>query len=286
MTYRGDPPGPRMSAPGSAPRPRLIPSRIPVGDTELECVWMELDEAARPTLVFLHEGLGSVSMWRDFPARLCLSTGCNGLMYSRAGYGNSSPLAGARGVEFMHNEAQSVLPLVLAAFSIERPVLIGHSDGGSIALIYSALHAERALATIVLAPHIMVEAFSLREIRAARVAFEQGDLRARLARHHADVDGAFYGWNNIWLDPAFGAWSIEDLLGSIRAPLLAVQGFDDPYGTMLQIDGIRARVPRATLLKLPHCGHAPHRDQPETVLREVMAFLEMAGTHNPASRPE
>lgn len=245
-----------------------------LGPLRIEYRWVGPD--AGPVLVFLHEGLGSVSAWKDFPARLCEATGHRGLVYSRPGYGHSTPRAKDErwGVDFMHRQAQQVLPGLLQTLGVEAPyALLGHSDGGSIALIHAALFPDKVSHAIVMAPHIGVEAFGLKSIREARQAYEQGDLRRRLARHHADVDSAFHGWNDIWLDPAFEAWSIEALLPRIRCAVLAIQGFDDPYGTMWQVDGIAARVENTRVLKLPECGHAPHRDQPQAVIAAAQEFL-------------
>ncbi len=240
---------------------------------EIQCI---AGPAQQPTLVFLHEGLGSVALWRDWPARLCERLGCAGLVYSRQGYGQSAPRPEVRGPgrlrpDYMHHEALQVLPALLAQLGIPEPVLVGHSDGGTIALLHAAHHAVSAC--IVLAPHVMVEDVSVRSIEAAREAFEHGPLRARLAPFHADVDGAFWQWNDIWLSPDFRSYDIRQEIASIRAPLLAIQGEDDPYGTLAQIDDIAKAVPHAQLLKLPQCGHSPHRDQPEAVARAMGDFL-------------
>jgi pimeloyl-ACP methyl ester carboxylesterase len=238
-----------------------------------------------PTLVFLHEGLGSVRMWRDWPARLCAQLGCAGLVYSRQGYGQSEPVPDVRGPsgqkegrrhgrllpDYMHCEAFEVLPALLRALGIERPVLLGHSDGGTIAL----LHASRSEVSgcIVMAPHVMVEPLSLQAIALARQAFEQGALRERLTPFHANVDCAFWQWNEVWLSPAFANFDIRADLPGIKAPLLAIQGEDDPYGTLAQIEDIAQAVPHTRLLTLPACGHAPHRDQPQAVEHAVTDFM-------------
>jgi pimeloyl-ACP methyl ester carboxylesterase len=238
-----------------------------------------------PSLVFLHEGLGSVALWRDWPAQLCAQLGCSGLVYSRQGYGLSSTTPDARGPsrtengqrhgrllpDYMHREALEVLPALLQAMHIERPVLLGHSDGGTIALI----HASRfdVASCVVMAPHVMVEDVSIQAITAAREAFENGPLRQRLAPYHADVDCAFWQWNDVWLSEAFRSFDIRPELGSIRAPLLAIQGENDPYGTMAQIDEIARAVPQTQRLKLPGCGHSPHRDQPEAVMQALQTFI-------------
>jgi len=235
--------------------------------------------ANAPLLVFLHEGLGSLSAWREFPDRLCAEVGLRGLVYSRAGYGGSTPRPHATRwrPDFMHVQAREVLPALLDALGVDTrtspPWLFGHSDGASIALIYAATFPERVTGVIAAAPHLFVEDLSVRSIERARDVYRSTDLRERLARHHADVDSAFWGWNDIWLDPAFRDWNIEALLASIRCPLLAAQGYDDEYGTMAQIDRITLGAPQVQLLKLAACGHAPHRDQPEALIAATTAFI-------------
>ena len=242
----------------------------------IECQWVGDAASPRPPLVFLHEGLGSVSMWRDFPARLCQALVRRGLVYSRPGYGRSTPRAPDErwGLDFMHRQADELLPALLAALGVgARYALFGHSDGGSIALLHAAHRPQRVEAAVVLAPHILVEAFGLASIRQARQQYQGGDLRQRLARHHDDVDSAFYGWNDIWLAPEFPRWDIRAELPTIQCPVLAIQGVDDVYGSMAQIDGIAAAVPGTALLKLPACGHSPHRDQPEAVIAACQDFF-------------
>jgi pimeloyl-ACP methyl ester carboxylesterase len=248
--------------------------RVPI-----EHAWIAPDRIDAPLWVFLHEGLGSVSMWRDFPARLCDALGVRGLVYSRPGYGRSGTLQPELvwAPDFMHEQAHAVLPALLSALDVDaahdKPWLLGHSDGGSITLLYAARFPGRVAGVVVLAPHIEVEDLSVASIEAARVAFETTDLRQRLARHHDDVDRAFMRWNRIWLDPAFRAWSIADEIGAIRCPLLAIQGLDDEYGTLAQIRGIRERVPQTRLLELPDCRHSPHRDQPQAVIDAVHTLM-------------
>ena len=238
-----------------------------------------------PVLVFLHEGLGSVAMWRDWPTQLCARLGCQGLVYSRQGYGQSDAVPDVRGPsaqaagqrhgrllpDYMHREALEILPALLQALDIERPVLLGHSDGGTIALI----HASRfdVAGCVVMAPHVVVEDISVKAITAARDAYQNGPLRQRLEPYHADVDCAFWQWNDVWLSDTFRPFDIRPELGGICAPLLAIQGEADPYGTMAQIDDIARAVPQTQLLKLAHCGHSPHRDQPEAVAQAVQAFM-------------
>ena len=232
--------------------------------------------AGRAPLVFLHEGLGSVAQWRDWPARLCAATGRAGWLYSRRGYGRSSPIPDVRGAgrlqpDYMHREALQVLPRLLAALGLERPVLVGHSDGATIALIHAAHHPVAACA--VLAPHVIVEDISVSSIAQVRQAYESGPLRERLARFHQDVDSAFWQWNDVWLSPAFRAFDIRAECQAITAPLLAIQGLDDEYGTLAQVHDLQRAVPRAQVLELPDCGHSPQRDQPEAVNEAIAAFL-------------
>jgi pimeloyl-ACP methyl ester carboxylesterase len=224
-------------------------------------------------LVMLHEGLGSVSMWREFPEQLARATGCRTLVYSRHGYGGSSPLNAPRGQDYMHEEARTWLPAILERLEIRRPVLFGHSDGASIALIHAATPGSDVAGIIALAPHVKVEELTVRSIAAAKAAYLETDLRARLSRHHADVDSTFWGWNRIWLDPAFRNWNIEALLPSIRCPILAIQGEDDEYGTMEQVASIGRAVANSTMLALPACRHSPHRDRPQDVLRAAREFV-------------
>jgi pimeloyl-ACP methyl ester carboxylesterase len=241
----------------------------------IEYQWVGTDKRAAPVLVFLHEGLGSVAMWRDFPQRLCDAVGARGLVYSRPGYGRSTPRAAEERWEpnFMHRQAREVLPALLAALQVERPWLFGHSDGGSIALLHAAMFPDALRGAIVLAPHILVEDVSVRSIQQAREAYLNTDLRQRLGRYHEDADSAFWGWNDIWLAPGFRDWSIEEEISAITCPLLAIQGLDDEYGTLEQIRGIQRRVPQAQLLEVPECGHSPHKDQPEAVIEAVKAFM-------------
>jgi pimeloyl-ACP methyl ester carboxylesterase len=229
----------------------------------------------RAPVVFLHEGLGSVAMWRDWPKEVCEATGRAGYVYSRRGYGKSQSIrdvrdAGRLAPDYMHREALDVLPELLAKLGVEFPVLLGHSDGGTIALLHAAHFPVRAC--VVMAPHVTVEDISVRSIEDARDAYAAGGLRSRLARYHDDVDTAFWQWNDIWLDPAFRAFDIRAECRRIQAPLLAIQGADDPYGTLAQIDEI---VPAGPMRRevLAQCGHSPHKDQPEAVKDLVARFL-------------
>jgi pimeloyl-ACP methyl ester carboxylesterase len=243
----------------------------------IEHAWIAPERTDARLVVFLHEGLGSLSMWRDFPQRLCDAAQVRGLVYSRPGYGRSTPRAAeeAWGLDFMHRQAHEVLPALQRALGInDPPWLFGHSDGGSIALLHAAKFNDRTAGAIVVAPHILVEDVSVSSIEKARTAYRDTDLRQRLARHHDDPDSAFWGWNDIWLHPPFKQWSIEREIASITCPLLAVQGVNDEYGTLEQIRGIAHRLPKTRLLELENCGHSPHRDQPEKLIAASAAFLQ------------
>ncbi|MGZ5886925.1 MAG: alpha/beta fold hydrolase [Ramlibacter sp.] len=236
-----------------------------------------LSEGTRAPIVFLHEGLGSVAMWRDWPSSVCAATGRAGIVYSRRGYGQSDAVPDVRSkgrlaADYMHREAFEVLPELLRVLGIANPVLLGHSDGGSIALLYSSRHPVAAC--VVMAPHVMVEDLSVRSIDEARQAFESGGLRERLKRHHVDVDGAFWQWNDIWLSGAFRSFDIRPDCHRIRCPVLALQGLDDPYGTLRQVEEIAPTAGRFELDAVPDCGHSPHRDQPHRVTARISAFLE------------
>ncbi len=244
--------------------------------TRLEYALIDAVRIDAPLIVFLHEGLGSVAMWKDYPETLCAAAGARGLVYSRRGYGRSTPRSSMQKwpVGFMHDEAHTVLPALFEQLGIgDPPWLFGHSDGASIALLYASAFPERVAGVVAVAPHVFVEDVSLASIEQARIAYTRSHLRHRLARYHDDPDSAFYGWNDIWLDPAFREWNIEDCLPRIRCPLLAVQGEDDVYGTMAQVDAIARHVPQASVLKLAGCGHSPHRDQPAALTAAVAAFV-------------
>ena len=224
-----------------------------------------------PTLVLLHEGLGSIGLWRDFPERLAAATGLPAFVYSRAGYGESDPAPMPRPVRYMHDEA-ALLPEVLSAAGIDDPILVGHSDGASISIIHAG-SGGKARALVLEAPHVFTEEMGLESIAKARDAYERGELRVRLSKYHRDVDAAFWGWNRPWLDPEFRKWNLEEYLPRIAAPILVIQGEDDEYGTRKQVDGIATGARDVEVLMLPRCGHSPHRDQPEETLRGIAAFL-------------
>jgi pimeloyl-ACP methyl ester carboxylesterase len=234
-------------------------------------------------LVFLHEGLGCVAMWRQFPALLCAALKLPGLLYSRAGYGGSQAADLPRTPEFMHHEARVVLPQVLQAAGIRRAILVGHSDGGSIALLHAATGAPQVVASIVMAPHLFVEPITVASIRAISDRFEAGGLRQRLARYHADPVATFRGWADAWLDPVFAAWNIEEEVSRIATPVLALQGRQDEYGTLSQIQRLAALAPHARWVGLDDCGHSPFVDQPQRVIDECLTFVAplMSGRHTP-----
>jgi pimeloyl-ACP methyl ester carboxylesterase len=293
---------------------------------QIEAQWVGVDASPHPVVVFLHEGLGSVAQWRDFPERFCRANGLRGFVYSRPGYGSSTPRATDEhwDTDFMHRQAYEVLPALLRAVGINQPWLFGHSDGGSIALLYAALAGTRAArfggggkstdiggrghatdiggipgisGVVALAPHVFTEEVSVRSIEAVRALYlaadaapaspggangtpngapdgtPQGGLKSRMARYHADPDSAFWGWNDAWLAPGFRAWNIEADIAAIACPLLVVQGEGDEYGTLEQIQRIQRAVPHARCLVLPDCGHAPHRDQTERIIKEAGSFI-------------
>ncbi|PKO40908.1 MAG: alpha/beta hydrolase [Betaproteobacteria bacterium HGW-Betaproteobacteria-6] len=228
----------------------------------------------RPTLLLLHEGLGCIGMWRHFPEKLAAATGCRLIVWSRAGYGGSQAYPEPRTPRYMHREGEEMLPALIAGLGIERPLLIGHSDGGSIALIFAGAFPEVPLGIAAMAPHEFVEEVTLAGIREARAAWQTTDLPKRLARyHHEQTERVFLDWNDTWLSPAFRDWNIEACLPRIRCPVLAIQGEDDEYATMRQIDVIAERVPDTQLVKLADCGHSPHRDQEDSVLAALTAFI-------------
>lgn len=253
-----------------------MPKLIAAGH-QLEFQWSDplngVMSGDAPVLVFLHEGLGSLAMWKNFPARVADATGCRALVYSRYGYGKSDRLQQARKVEYMHDEALGALPDVLDQLGICNPILVGHSDGASIALIHAA-HGHRPVrALVLLAPHVFVEDVTVASIAQAKVAYHSSDLPTRLGRYHDDVGNAFWGWNNIWLEPAFRNWNIEKCLPDVVCPVLAIQGHDDEYGSMAQLASIARHSHDVTRLELPACHHSPHRDQPAAVIGAIKDFV-------------
>lgn len=242
----------------------------------LEHAWHGPPPERAPTLVLLHEGLGCVTTWRDVPARLAAATGMGALVYSRRGYGASDPVTPPRPLDYMEREGLAVLPAVLDAAGVRRAVLVGHSDGASIALVHAGRpDPDPRVAGLALeAPHLFCEELSVRSIAAAREAFLAGDLRARLERHHGvNTEGAFWGWNRAWLDPAFRAWTLEPFARRVQVPVLVIQGAGDEYGTLAQVEAVERFCPGPVeRLVLPACGHAPHRDQPEAALAAIARF--------------
>jgi pimeloyl-ACP methyl ester carboxylesterase len=228
-------------------------------------------DADRAALLFLHEGLGSVGLWRGFPERVAGATGRRAVVYSRLGHGWSDPPATPRTPRFMHEEAATVVPALRERLGLDRPVLIGHSDGASIGLLHAASAEVRGL--VVIAPHVFVEDRGLREIEAARDRFARGDLRPRMARHHRDPDAAFRNWNDVWLDPAFRYWDLRPELPAISCPVLAVQGTADPYGSPAHVESIRDTASGPVELLLLDGGHAPHLEHPDVVTAAVTRFL-------------
>ena len=246
------------------------------GGHRLEYAWHGPPPDEAPTLVFLHEGLGSVSTWRDFPARVARATECGALVYSRAGYGNSDPVTLPRPTSFMHDEALITLPKVLDYLAVRDAILVGHSDGGSIALVYAGGTRDARIRALVLeAPHVFVEDEGLESIRRAAGHYVNGQLKQALERHHGrNVECAFWGWNRVWLDPLFRSWNIEEYLGGISAPVLVIQGEQDEYGTLRQVSAIEAGcVGPVESVILRDCGHSPHRDQPARTLEAIKTFV-------------
>ena len=256
----------------------MAPERtaVQLGGNEIEIHRYRETVADRPTLVLLHEGLGSVSTWRDFPAALAARTGAEVTVYSRYGYGRSTVRREPFAVDYMHKAAREELPALLDVLGIERPLLVGHSDGASIALIFAGLHPDRVQGLVLEAAHVFTEALCVASIAEIQRMFEASDdLRDRLARHHADPEASFRGWNDVWQLPAFLDWNIEEYLPAIGCPALVIQGADDEYGTLEQV----ARIERGSggpveRLILDNCGHAPHRDRRDSVLAAMARFVE------------
>ena len=262
---------------------RLQHGEVVVDGKRLETLRIDPARPDRLTIVMLHEGLGSVAMWKDFPQQLAARTGCGVLVYSRYGHGASGRLTAKRAVEFMHHEGEVVLPELLHRLGIARPILLGHSDGGSIALIFAGKYPDAPRALVLEAPHVFVEDLSVASIANTKVVYQTTELRRKLARYHHHVDEIFWGWNDIWLDPRFRSWNIESYLPAIRCPILCIQGEEDEYGTIAQVLAIQARVRGTELLMLPNCRHSPHRDQPEATLARIAEFVREVENHQPSS---
>lgn len=246
---------------------------VSVNQSQFEYEWIAPQRSALPPLAFLHEALGCVALWRGFPARVAQATGCGALTWSRLGHGASSPNTTRRTVSYLHHEAQRCMPALLAALGVERPVLIGHSDGATIALLYAATFPNSVSGIVVLAPHAFVEEEALAGIRSAGIEYANSDWPRRLACYHRHPDELFRAWHDTWLSPAFRGWDIRDCLPAIRCRILAIQGEGDEYATMRQIECIGEACADATLVKLPDCRHSPHRDQPQAVIDAVLGFV-------------
>ena len=251
---------------------------LAIDGAELEYKWLAPPAADAPTIVMLHEGLGSVGLWGDFPDKLRAATGAGIFLYSRAGYGQSSPVTLPRPLDYMHREARDVLPKILDAIAFRRGLLLGHSDGASIAAIYAGSHQDHRLQGVVLiAPHFVVEDISVKSIAEIRTAYETTELKTRLARWHKHIDNAFYGWNGAWLDPEFRDWDISDYLAYIRVPVAVLQGLDDQYGTMRQAEIVQEECYCPVDLKvISGAGHSPHREAAAATLEAITRFAEAA----------
>ena len=250
---------------------------IQVGSARLEVLDIPASRQNLPELLLLHEGVGSVSMWRDFPREVAKATGCRTIAYSREGFGKSSPRRRPVTPHFMHEEAHEVIPELRHALGIANPVLVGHSTGASMALIHAGADRWNVAAVVAMAPLSFVEESNIASIRQARTMYEATKWREKLGRHHDDVDAAFYAWNDIWLDPAFRAWTIAEDLGRIRCPILAILGSSDQYSTPTQVHLIRDLAVHAAsfeFLELGDCGHAPHKDRPDEVLAAISDLVE------------
>lgn len=237
------------------------------------------ERSDRPLLVFLHEGLGSVAMWKDWPAKVCSVLQCRGLVFSRYGYGKSTPRPAHENwlPDFMHHQAQQFMPALFAALDIDtrrdRPILVGHSDGASIALLYAAAFPDQIQALVVMAPHLFVEDATIQNIELAKSTYLSSNLPEKLARYHDNVESAFWGWNDVWLSAPFREWTIEDEVTQIRCPVLAIQGREDEYGSLAQIEGIADRASDVQLYVIDDCRHSPHRDKPEQTTDAIAAFV-------------
>ncbi len=241
----------------------------------LEYAWLGPDPDEAPTLVFLHEGLGSLATWKDFPNEIVAATGCGAFLYSRWGYGRSDPRIGRCSEYYLHDEALTVLPEVLSQMEIQQPILIGHSDGASLALIYAGANSNDIRGLALEAPHVFIEDITIAGIKRAGQLYKSTDLGQRLVRLHGDqADAVFQNWYNTWLGRDFRPWNIEAFLPAIRCPLLIIQGDDDEYGTIKQVDAIRTQVSGSVEVKmLPDCRHTPHRDQPQATSLAMIEFI-------------
>jgi pimeloyl-ACP methyl ester carboxylesterase len=258
-----------------------------IAGKRIEAAWHGPGPDRAPTLVLLHEGLGSVAMWKEFPQQLAELAGYGVLVYSRFGYGQSDPVELPRPLTYMHQEARDVLPAVLDQAGVRKAILIGHSDGASIATIYAGSRQDfRARGLVLIAPHFFVEDISVRAIAAVKDAYETGNLRERLAKYHRDVDVAFRGWNRAWLDPRFRHWRIDEHLAYIRVPILIIQGEDDEYGTAAQIAVAQQETYcPVEVLTLADAGHSPQIDRPQDTLAAIGEFVTRVLAMHEGARP-
>jgi pimeloyl-ACP methyl ester carboxylesterase len=263
----------------------LTPSGfLRIGTSDLEYRMIGPAPRQAPTIVMLHEGLGSVALWGEFPEQLQAATGAGVFVYSRAGYGASTPARLPRPLDYMQAEALDVLPKLLEAIGFRRGILVGHSDGASIAAVYAGGVADhRVRAVVLIAPHFIVEDISVASIAEIKTAYETTNLRAKLARWHKDVDNAFYGWNGAWLDPKFHAWDISDYLAYIRVPVAVIQGVDDQYGTIRQAEIAEEECYcPVDVTMIEGAGHSPHREAPEATLGVISEFANAVFAHEGA----
>lgn len=248
-------------------------ARTVIAGKTLETKWVGSAPERARTIVLLHEALGSLALWKDFPERLAERTDSNVLVYSRYGHGHSEALSDKRTIDYVHFEGEVVLPELLKAFNISNPVLLGHSDGASIAITFAGKYRDGASGLILIAPHVFVEDVTVQGVLEAGAAYQTTDLRQKLSRYHRDPDHVFHAWHKMWIDPKFREWSIEPSLSFIRCPTLLIQGEHDPYGTMAQLEAIRSYVPEAEILMLANCGHSPQREQREITLQRIAEFI-------------
>ena len=247
---------------------------VTIADGRIEYSFYEVKRPTAPTIVMLHEGLGALSLWRDLPRKLSNLINCSVFVYSRHGYGQSDFINSKFNAKYMHKEALNILPKILNHFDISNPILYGHSDGASIAIIHASSADTGIMGLILEAPHVFVEEISLNGLKDAKKAFEQGGLKAGLAKHHREPEMIFRCWNNIWLSPEFLTWNIVSCLSNIQCPALLIQGETDAYGTLSQLDTIEKNVSGICKKKiLPNTGHSPHRENPKLVLRSIQQFI-------------
>jgi pimeloyl-ACP methyl ester carboxylesterase len=254
----------------------MLPGTITLPEGTLETAWWGPGVREAPTLVMLHEGLGCIDLWRDVPERLEMATGCGVFAYSRFGYGRSDTTPLPRPLDYMQREAQTILPAVLREAGIERAIFVGHSDGGSIAAVYAAIAPKIAqlLGLVTIAAHFFVEDLNIHSIEQIRRDYETKDLRNRLARYHQDVDTAFYGWSDTWLDPRFRSFDLTGFLREIRVPVLGLQGTDDPYGTDAQLQVLKTHAPAVTeTVLIPGARHSPHLEAKDRTLEAITNFV-------------